>query len=56
MRSLEAELATAGLRANDAERESKSLRATIESNKRDVSFIFLRVLPWDLPHFNETLD
>lgn len=40
MRSLEAELATAGLRAKDAERESKSLRATIESNKRDVSFIF----------------
>lgn len=36
MRSLEAELATTELRAKDAERESKSLRATIESDKREV--------------------
>lgn len=43
MRSLEAELATTELRAKDAERESKSLRATIESGTREVSSVFRRV-------------
>ena len=42
VRSLEAELATTGLRAKDAERELKSLRATVESDRREVGLLRYR--------------